>query len=211
LQFGKGTGVTEEWSKIVVIGGNVGIGTGVFGTSAQRVLGIGNGTAPSSSPADMVQLWAEDISASSELRVRDEAGNVTTLSPHPTEFLNKQPSTIPFPWAYHSKNEYLGKEIYVDLALLAMEVERLSGKKIIHLTDVPKKSWNENQEAMKRQREDEIANTQKQIDDLDAELLEEKDEEVKAQLMENRKMIIVPEPYVKKSPPEWMKLRGVEL
>jgi len=64
---------------------------------------------------------------------------------------------------------------------------------------------------MKRQREDEIANIQKQIDDLDAKILEEKDEEVKAQLMENRKMIIVPEPYVKKSPPEWMKLRGVEL
>lgn len=62
--------------------GNVGIGTTSFGTNASGVIGIGNATAPTSSPADMVQLYAEDVTASSELRVRDEAGNVTTLSPH---------------------------------------------------------------------------------------------------------------------------------
>lgn len=62
------------------VAGNVGIGVSSFGTSAATVLGIGNGTAPSTSPADVVQLWAEDVAASAELRVRDEAGNVTTLS-----------------------------------------------------------------------------------------------------------------------------------
>lgn len=62
--------------------GNVGIGITNFGTNAIRVIGIGNATAPTSSPANMVQLYAEDVTASSELRVRDEAGNVTTLSPH---------------------------------------------------------------------------------------------------------------------------------
>ena len=62
--------------------GNIGIGVTSFGTDAASVLGIKNGTAPTSSPANMVQLYAEDVAASSELRVRDEAGNVTTLSPH---------------------------------------------------------------------------------------------------------------------------------
>jgi hypothetical protein len=63
-------------------GANIGFNTTSFGTSAASVLGINNGTAPTSSPADMVQLYAEDVATSSELRVRDEAGNVTTLSPH---------------------------------------------------------------------------------------------------------------------------------
>lgn len=63
--------------------GCFGLGATSFGTSAATVLGIANGTAPASSPANMVQLYAEDVSSSSELKVRDEAGNVTTLSPHP--------------------------------------------------------------------------------------------------------------------------------
>lgn len=44
--------------------GNVGIGTSAtFGTSAASVLGILNGTEPSTSPADMVQLYSVDLSA----------------------------------------------------------------------------------------------------------------------------------------------------
>jgi len=62
--------------------GNIGIGTTNFGSNASSVIGIGNATAPTDSPTDMVQLYAENVSLSSELRVRDEAGNVTTLSPH---------------------------------------------------------------------------------------------------------------------------------
>ena len=69
--------------------GNVGISTATFGTSAAKVLGIANGTAPSSSPADMVQLYAEDVSSFSELKVRDEGGTVTVLSPHPWDAPDK--------------------------------------------------------------------------------------------------------------------------
>jgi hypothetical protein len=74
-------GVSATAGNVNISGRNLGIGTNTFGASAHRVLGIQNGTAPTSSPADMVQLYAEDVSTS-ELRVRDEAGNVTTLSPH---------------------------------------------------------------------------------------------------------------------------------
>lgn len=48
---------------IIEAGGNVGISTTAFGTSAAGVLGIGNGTEPSSSPADMIQLYSVDLSA----------------------------------------------------------------------------------------------------------------------------------------------------
>ena len=43
--------------------GNVGIGTAAFGTSAVKVLGIGTGTAPTTAPADMVQIYSADIAA----------------------------------------------------------------------------------------------------------------------------------------------------
>ncbi|MBK8506166.1 MAG: hypothetical protein IPL46_30585 [Saprospiraceae bacterium] len=52
-----------------------------FGTSANGVIGIGEGTAPTTSPANMIQLYADNTTSSSaELKVRDEAGNVTILS-----------------------------------------------------------------------------------------------------------------------------------
>jgi hypothetical protein len=117
-------------------GGNVGIGSSTFGTSAATVLGIGNGTAPTTSPADMIQLWAEDVSASSELRVRDEAGNVTTLSPHNFSMFTPA-ATQAFPWSYYSKNAHIGKEINVDMYGAIAALETLTGKKFIYVNDLP--------------------------------------------------------------------------
>ena len=54
---------------------NVGIGTTTFGTSAANVIAIANGTAPSSSPASLGQLYVE----SGALKYRGSSGTVTTL------------------------------------------------------------------------------------------------------------------------------------
>jgi hypothetical protein len=43
--------------------GNVGIGTSTFGTSAARVLSLGIATAPSTGPADTLQIYSSDLSA----------------------------------------------------------------------------------------------------------------------------------------------------
>lgn len=43
--------------------GNVGIGTTSFGTSAAKVLAIATGTAPSTGPADTIQIFSTDLSA----------------------------------------------------------------------------------------------------------------------------------------------------
>ena len=56
---------------------NVGIGTTTFGTSAAQVLGIGNGTEPSTSPVNMIQMYSKDSSAGSAnatLGLRTEQG-----------------------------------------------------------------------------------------------------------------------------------------
>ena len=43
--------------------GNFGLGQTTFGTSAAKVLAIGNGTAPSTAPADAFQMYSKDIAA----------------------------------------------------------------------------------------------------------------------------------------------------
>lgn len=63
----------------VTAGGNVGIGNvTAFGTSAAGVLGIKNSVEPSTSPADMVQLYSVDLSAgNATLGLRTETAVVT--------------------------------------------------------------------------------------------------------------------------------------
>lgn len=57
---------------------NVGIGTATFGTSAAAVLALFNGTVPSTSPADTVQLFSVDLSAgNATLGIRTETAVVT--------------------------------------------------------------------------------------------------------------------------------------
>jgi hypothetical protein len=99
------------------------------GTSSVGTLTIFNGTAPTGSVTDGVILFAQDVSASSELRVRDEAGNVTTLSPHNFELIPEGPSED-MAWAYYSEKN--GKKINVDMLKLARMVEKLTGEKLVY-------------------------------------------------------------------------------
>jgi hypothetical protein len=62
---------------VVANGGNVGVGNiSAFGTSAVGVIGIANGTAPTTSPAGMGQLYVE----AGALKYRGSSGTVTTLA-----------------------------------------------------------------------------------------------------------------------------------
>jgi hypothetical protein len=109
--------------------GNVGIATGSFGTNAAKVLALGNGTAPTTSIVDGIQLWAEDIASSSELRVRDEAGNVTTLSPHNFSLLGSPSEDMA--WSYYSERGDLA--VSADMTCALRLVEQLSGQKIVRI------------------------------------------------------------------------------
>lgn len=134
LKIQKNTAAGGDFSTLddylaISTAGNVGIGTSSFGTSAATVLGIANGTAPGSSPANMVQLYSEDVSLSAELKVRDEAGNVTTLSPHNFDLIPEGPSE-PMAWAFHSERD--GKAINVDMLRVVRLVEELTGEKLVY-------------------------------------------------------------------------------
>lgn len=98
--------------------------------SEKSSIDIFNGTAPTASVTNGVRLYAEDVSSSSELKTRDEAGNVTVLSPHD---FSKIPggASEPMAWAFYSERD--GTYINVDMLRLARLVERLSGEKLVYI------------------------------------------------------------------------------
>lgn len=105
----------------------LGVGGRSFGGGTNN-LNIKNGTAPSSSIADGIMLYAEDVSASSELKVRDETGNVTTLSPHNFSLSKK---SDPMAWSFYSENQTIGEKINVDMLNAVKEVEKLSNTTLL--------------------------------------------------------------------------------
>ena len=206
-------GTTPSEKVRITSQGNVGILTTVPGGSStvgSAVLSIANGTEPVGGRSSQVSLFSKDVSGSAELFVMDAAGNKTQLSPHPTDFLDTLPvADRPFPWAYHSENEYLGKRIKVDLAGLVAAVEKLTGQKFMFVEDIPQRSWDEDQEAQRLAREKEIQNALQQIAGLEQKIEAEEDEDKKQELIKQKESIVVPEPYVKKEPPKWIKGRIV--
>jgi vacuolar-type H+-ATPase subunit I/STV1 len=76
-------------------------------------------------------LYAEDVAASSELKVRDEAGNISTLSPHNFSLLPNGPAEQ-LSWAYYSEHAPSGTAINVDMLEVVREVEKLSGKNLVY-------------------------------------------------------------------------------
>ena len=66
-------------------------------------------------------IYAKDESSSAEVFVRDEAGNVTKISPH-----NEQGE-----WEYFSRNTKTGKTVRVNMEEMIKDIEKLTGKKYI--------------------------------------------------------------------------------
>ncbi len=83
---------------------------------------------PTDGPTDGIYLFAQDVSTSSELKVVDEAANVTVLSPHNFSICGGPSEDMA--WAYYSENK--GKKINVDMLKLARLVEDLSGEKLVY-------------------------------------------------------------------------------
>ena len=108
--------------------GNVLIGGTSTPTSSAGNIVLYNGTAPAGNATNGIVLYAEDVSSSSELKVRDEAGNVTTLSPHNFELIPEGPSED-MAWSYFSERD--GKRINVDMLKAIRVLEKLSGEQLV--------------------------------------------------------------------------------
>ena len=108
--------------------GNLLVGTTARPTSSAGNIVLANGTAPTASATDGVILYAEDVSSSSGLKVRDEAGNITTLSPHNFDLIPQGPSED-MAWSYYSERD--GKQINVDMLKAIRVLEKLSGEQLV--------------------------------------------------------------------------------
>ena len=122
-------------SNYVRINNNLGIGTSVFGNGT-NVLALYDGVAPSVSITSGVLLYAEPVGWPSifcELRVRDEYGNTTTLSPHNFSMVNK---SEPMAWSFYSENSEIGKKISVDMLRMVRVIEEISGEKLAFIKSI---------------------------------------------------------------------------
>jgi len=71
--------------------------------------------------ANKAHIYAKDEAASAEVFVRDEAGNVTKISPH-----NAQGE-----WEYYSRNVKTGKTVRINMEEMIRDLEKLTGKTYI--------------------------------------------------------------------------------
>lgn len=117
---------------------NLALGGSTWGTSAARVFSIFNGTAPSTSVTDGIQLYAEDVAASSELKVRDEAGNITTLSPHNFSVIGEpsEPGAWSFYGEYTDTNSGKRMKLNVDMLKVVRLLEQISGEKLVFKQEI---------------------------------------------------------------------------
>ena len=112
---------------IRVEGLSIGNPGGAF--TGDNVIFIQNGlSAPSASVTNGVSLYSEDVAASAELKVRDESGAVTVLSPHAEAYGHKLSEDMA--WSFYS--ERAGKYIWVDMLEVIRAVEHLYGYELVH-------------------------------------------------------------------------------
>jgi hypothetical protein len=71
--------------------------------------------------ANAAHIYAKDESSSAEVYVRDEAGNVTKISPHNADG----------EWEYYSRNTRTGKTVRVNMEQMIRDLEQLTGKTYI--------------------------------------------------------------------------------
>ena len=96
-----------------------------------KVLKIKNAASVPSAAADHVFLYATDVPHTSELKVLDESGNHTTLSPHNFSLIEDGPSEE-MAWSYYSERG--GKKINADMTMALRLLEGLTGEKLVYTT-----------------------------------------------------------------------------
>ena len=74
-----------------------------------------------STTSNIAHIYAKDDTSVAEVFVRDEAGNVTKISPH-----NEQGE-----WEYYSRNVNTGKIVRVNMEEMIRDIEQLTGKSYI--------------------------------------------------------------------------------
>ena len=95
-------------------------GNGIIGAVQMEVL-----ASDPSGVTNRAAIYAKDVSSSAEVFVRDEAGNVTQISPHNTEG----------EWTYYSENSITGKRFKVNMEKMIRRLEEITGEDFIEIDE----------------------------------------------------------------------------
>jgi hypothetical protein len=126
-----GASTTVNGYRVHMLRGSAGASTAdtVLVSTEQTITGAKTFTNPialtvGSDPAtvaDNAHIYAKDEASSAEVFVRDEAGNVTKISPH-----NEAGE-----WEYYSRNTKTGKTVRINMEEMIRDIEKLTGKSYI--------------------------------------------------------------------------------
>lgn len=121
---------------------------GSAGVNMHEPMTMKNVTSTPPTPVDGSIVFAQDVSSSSELFGKDEAGNEVQLTSHNFTLFN--PSLVlEYPWSFYAKNVFLGKEIGVDIGQAMLDLQGLTGKKYMHMKSFQPTLWSDHQLTVK--------------------------------------------------------------
>jgi hypothetical protein len=196
----------------ITFNSNVGIGSDSFPSTGDQVMIFGDGTAPSGMGVNTAGIYGNDVAGTVELFAIDEGGTTAQLSNHPAGVLdNSNLLCLMHPGAVSSSNPYIGKTVTIDWCAVILELEALSGKKLMTFADLPAgqlRDWDTDQQAIYQGRENERAAAQAARDEVWAAYQAETDPATRTELLKKHNNITVPPTYGKKKPPKWMADRG---
>jgi hypothetical protein len=89
----------------------------IFESGGQVAIGVS--ASDPSNRTNYAHIYSKDVSSSAELFVRDEAGNVTQISPHNEEG----------DWVYWSENIKTGKKVKVNMEKMIRRLEEITGER----------------------------------------------------------------------------------
>jgi len=165
---------------LLVFNANLGLGAREFG-GGSRTFALKAGTNPTTSLVGGVLLYADNSEGTAELKVRDEAGNTTTLSPHNFNLIRK---SEPMAWSYYSESNTTGQTINVDMLKVVRTVEKLACEKLVFIRDATGNEINvkANSENKMTSQQEIIEKQQQQINEMKSEL-----EQLKQMVLELQK------------------------
>jgi hypothetical protein len=106
---------------------NLIIGTGPANGSDLAII-FSNGTSPSSSTNGHAHMWAEDVSGTTEIRVRDGGGTVSNVSANVQGYPDELAVDLAQPYVTYDRNNYAGVETWIAKHKMAQLIEALARK-----------------------------------------------------------------------------------
>ncbi len=136
---------------------NIVLGVSAAAATAQNSIVIANSIAPTGNVTNGISLFAVDIAGSHELRVRDEAGNVTTLSSHNPQMVDANGRVTDYVVKEH--NPHTGANVELDIVGALLALEALTGKQLIFveaLSAEMQQTWQDSETLKVERRQAEI-------------------------------------------------------